>query len=120
MAEAKKRDLLIEVGEVRRWRNRLAVDGVFLTNLDGFEATVRFGPAPLPSQPIQRATVELSTADGTIQRDGAYFRWTLNDGDSRQVVSGIWQMMVTPPSGKATRIYEGVVRVSRELRGKNG
>jgi hypothetical protein len=118
--DAKRQDLKIEVGEVRRWRCKLTMDGAPLTNVEDFEATIRFGPAPTPSQPFPKATVELGTSNGTITRSGEFFRWTLTDEASRLVVPGIWQMTVDPPSGKRTRIYEGVVRVSGELKSQNG
>ena len=108
--------LNLEAGEYSGFRTTVRdPTGTMITDLTSYRAYIRIG-GPVVNGLLPTATLELSTENGGITRDGSFFRWAITAENSRLLRSGRWQMYVIPPSDRPTRIYDGAVTLNPEYR----
>lgn len=117
MAEAQNVPLTLEAGEYRGFRTTvLDPAGQVIQDLTSYTARIRFsGPAGQDGK-LPAATLELTTENEGIQRDGNLFRWAITAEAGRRLKTGVWQMVVINSFGYPTRIYEGRVTVRPEIK----
>lgn len=116
MAQAITSPLTLETGEYVGYRTTVKDPaGTVIPDLSTYRAYIRFSGPPVAGT-LPKAVLELTTENGGITRDGNLFRWAVTPEASRLIKSGWWQMVVISPSDHPTRIYEGAVTVTPEIK----
>lgn len=116
MTAAKNAPLVMEVGELYRYRTTvLDPAGTVIPDLAAYRAYIRFGGA-VQNGVMGPALVEYTTENGGVTRDGNLFRWVVSPADTRRLRTGVWQMVVISPANHPSRIYEGPVTLKPEIK----